>query len=1448
MPTYTLERNGVQKKVSTDKPLTEEDVDEIALELFGPEDPTLGQIAKGLAAEVAIAEGAKYAGAAAGGAVGSAVPVLGTAIGAGVGYVVGAISGGVTGSIAAQEIENPGGDINWGRVVGDTFLNFIPGSKFTKGGKFLTTAKRAAAANIGTNIAIGGASIPAAQLIEGSIEGKLPTQEELARSGITGAVLGGALGASGEALSKSYAKFAGKNVDVLTDAYNKGDKDAKNVVDPLLEASIGTGKVSKVITESNVPGVPDAKNAQKTQVATTTQTYVKSEEILNDFFGGEGGKTLDFGAGRLQGAKAIGADSYEPYPREGVKPTYTKSEDIPSESYEKIISPSVLNVVPRDIRDSIVAEIGRILKPGGNAVITTRTVSDVAGAKFKKPHPSEQNAFIVGKDESQATYQKGFTDFELINYLQETLGENFNVVPLPRTRDGKKVNGATALIRKKKSTIDLDPDPIEAEEKLISQVATGILAKDNPLENFPKSAKGLSGVLNRAKARLAPSVVIGRELDLKLENIRQEADGLESLGDKIRNRIQNRVKNNPTLNDNISKFMVKEAELDPKLSDVLPDLEKFRDEMLPVQEEISQFLDEGFYKSLTKKERERLSDTIRASIEEGTYKKTEYRIFTDKNFIPSKAQRIKAEKEIADKIIENNLREISRAKEKGLELPSRISKDQALIQASDHLKTLKEKSARQRDLNVKSDKTVETSYVPMSIQGSLKTKKYVGEEEAKYLGLIEDAGEQIFGTLSGTARLRQAAKEDKAIIDFVEKSGIGVRVKPGEDTPDDLIKIPFKTAQDVDIYVPDEFHVALNKVRPMGNHQKGLFSKLYDPFAGAIKVFNIFLSPILYSTQLVSGMGLTAATGILPTGRYLKNVGRGLQMVAGDMKTLSKIPGIQRVLGDRKKFLDDYQDAVSLNLIGKDILASDLRSTLEGTSPLLDKVITKFGKAYSAFDTTYRYALWKTNQDTISKMFPGIDEKTAKIAAANLTNDTFPNYDKVSGAAKFAAKKALINPYSSFSLEMFRNTYHLAKYADQMAKGEFGKNLGVDPSKLPPADQAFMRREGLKRLGALAGVIGLASAATEQVVKVFKGDEDVVIESDEEKEAFQETLANSWDQGKTLVGVKKANGKYLSVDPSYIIPHAIINDAFKAGLSGDPNAASKYILNLFGTDGGLVAGPLINVINNRDSFSNVLEYQEDLGVEERAMYLFDELLKPPGVNEAEKWRDALKKEGKYDVGDLTKRAFGLRLTSLDPEQQAKFNIKKSVDNLSGTKRRFYSDAEKLQGADLQAAYERANAQAKQSYDKIARHYRNLQTLGFSDKEIYNIMKKEANVSAMDLLRISSGLQYKPFDAARVKTTRDLYEELDPEISKEAAIKLIEDPDEKRRLENYHKEQEFIDKKNISISERNLMGLTNSEKVKWLQDTNASRAEIRDLRSRKIISKDVANKALRTATR
>jgi hypothetical protein len=1176
---------------------------------------SLGRTASALVTEVAIAEGAKYAGAATGGAIGSAVPVLGTAIGAGIGYVAGAISGGVSGSLAAQEIENPDGDVSWGRVVSDTLLNFIPGAKIAKGGKFATRVGKAALANA----AIGAGSAPAAQLIEGSIEGRLPTQEELVRSGITGAVLGGALGASGQALSKSYAKFAGKSQEELTRAYNRGDKDARNVVDPLLNAT--------------------------------------------------------------------------------------------------------------------------------------------------------------------------------------------------------------------------NPD------KALSQVATGTLAKGDIVENFPKSAKGLVGLAKRTVSRVAPSAAIGRELDLDLERIRKEADGLEATADKIRSTIESKLKRDPSAKNKIDKFLTGEADLDSSLNDIAADLRKFKDEMAPIQEEIAQLIDADFYRALDSEERERLSNIIRQSIEENNYLKREYRIFTDKNFVPSRSQRLKAQKEIADSIIKKNREEISEAIKNNKEVPSRIGKETAMVQAGEHLKSLESVSAR-------SQKDKEIGYVPQSFQGSLKKLREPGEQEKLYLGEIKDPSEKVFGTLSGTARLRQAAKEDEAILDYVQRSGVGVRLRPGEMIPEDLAKLNLKTIADSDIYVPVEFEIALEKVRPRVTKQQDNFNKTWDSISGFVKAKNVLGNAPAYATQLVSGIGLTLSNGIMPRGRYFKNVGRGTQVVAGDFKALSKIPGIQRVLGDRKAFLDDYQDAVSLGIINQNVEASDIRNAFEGRGfKPLKKIIDPLGKVYSAPDSTYRYALWKSNQDSISKMFPGLDEQSAKRLAANLTNDTFPNYERVSGAAKFLSRKAAINPYISFTLETFRNVYNQVKYADQMLKGEFGRNLGIDPSKLTKADQAAMRLEGLKRLGAVVGVVGGSTAAATGAVNVFKGKDETPLETDEEKQAYQETIANSWDRGKTLVAtMNEDRSKSRYADPSYLVPQAIIRDAIKAGLSGDPDAISKYIVDQFGTDGGLVVRPLLNAIANKDDFGNILESQEDYGAEERAMYLFKELLTPPTAREAKKWEEALKGEGKYDVGDLTKRAFGLRVNAVDNKQQARFNIMDSVKNLQETKRRFYRDAEELQGADLQTAYQRANAQAKQSYDKLARHYKNLQILGFSENEIFTIMKKEAGVSSKDLLRISSGLEYESFEPTKAKNIRELYEDLDPEISKAAAIKAIEDPEIRRRLENYQKEQEFIEKKNISIRERTLMGLTNAEKVQYLKNNNASRGEIIDLWKRKVISGRVRAEALKNSRR
>tara|TARA_R100001126_G_scaffold94959_1_gene66291 strand:+ start:55 stop:951 length:897 start_codon:yes stop_codon:yes gene_type:complete len=162
------------------------------------------------------------------------------------------------------------------------------------------------------------------------------------------------------------------------------------------------------------------KASQKTQLGTTTiPTYKKVEKIFKK--DKIKGNTLDFGAGRGLGAKEIKADTFEPFPRENFKPNYTSSSDIPTESYNKITSLNVLNVLPKTERTKAILEIGRILKTKGSAIISTRG-DDVL--KTKTGIKGNEPMSVILPD---GRFQKGFTEKELVEELKSTLGDNFNI-------------------------------------------------------------------------------------------------------------------------------------------------------------------------------------------------------------------------------------------------------------------------------------------------------------------------------------------------------------------------------------------------------------------------------------------------------------------------------------------------------------------------------------------------------------------------------------------------------------------------------------------------------------------------------------------------------------------------------------------------------------------------------------------------------------------------------------------------------------------------------------------------------------------------------------------------------------------------------------------------------------------------------------------------------------
>lgn len=197
-------------------------------------------------------------------------------------------------------------------------------------------------------------------------------------------------------------------------------KDVAKKVDEPTTKQTNTVKVPTWFKETKVKTDVKPADAQKTQVGITSGTYKKVVPLLKE------GNTLDFGAGLGKGAKILKADSYEPFPKKGFEPTFTETSTIPNSSYDNIVSLNVLNVVKPDVRNDIVLDIGRILKPEGIAIITTRG-SDIFGNKnnITKGVLSnlEEGAIIT----SSGTYQKGFTNAELKEYVSDLLGDMFEV-------------------------------------------------------------------------------------------------------------------------------------------------------------------------------------------------------------------------------------------------------------------------------------------------------------------------------------------------------------------------------------------------------------------------------------------------------------------------------------------------------------------------------------------------------------------------------------------------------------------------------------------------------------------------------------------------------------------------------------------------------------------------------------------------------------------------------------------------------------------------------------------------------------------------------------------------------------------------------------------------------------------------------------------------------------
>jgi len=260
------------------------------LEAEKQEDPSIGRVAAGLAAEIAVAEGAKYAGAAIGAGIGAA-PVVTDPVtipaGAAIGYVSGALGGGWSGSILAQKIEGAK-EINYGRATIDTLLNLIPGVKIGKAGsKLLKVSTAFSKRPIRTAMTLGAVATPTYMAAD-EIQGKKDyTFEDYLKATGTSMALGAGLGLAERRLTNGILKIRDKTPDEINQLITKGDPITIELVDALTagvtpqDVKMSPASVAEYIqsmTKSGTASVAPSKLVGKdiTSIAREASSSVKA--------------------------------------------------------------------------------------------------------------------------------------------------------------------------------------------------------------------------------------------------------------------------------------------------------------------------------------------------------------------------------------------------------------------------------------------------------------------------------------------------------------------------------------------------------------------------------------------------------------------------------------------------------------------------------------------------------------------------------------------------------------------------------------------------------------------------------------------------------------------------------------------------------------------------------------------------------------------------------------------------------------------------------------------------------------------------------------------------------------------------------------------------------------------------------------------------------------------
>jgi hypothetical protein len=939
----------------------------------------------------------------------------------------------------------------------------------------------------------------------------------------------------------------------------------------------------------------------------------------------------------------------------------------------------------------------------------------------------------------------------------------------------------------------------EIASNLLATQRTQLAVDAGNLNNYaPGSNKRPNRLFNRINSWLAPSKVVGREVMNEIDQAKGIIREAESVGIRAYNAVNRIKKSNPNdtaaIDENVNAFFLT-GELDPSLAPIQTELSAWRSSTNKLRERLIGGMDDQAFMDLAPEVRESLRTVLKESMDtSGGYLTQPYRLFEDPDYKPTKQQEDAAFKEIRSNLV-----------------GSGMSVEKAGIAARKRINELKGNSAKTKELESKS------GLRPSESENILRQRVNPGQAERIWLGEITDPAQRALITSRRLSRLASAKAEDAEIANLLLNSGVASRTaREGQ------VELKLKTVSGkTNIYVDPEVADSIYKLRYGPTINQGI----RNPVDAAINAFftanfvakftkvvgNVGSYPVAALGSITSAM----ANGVMPNFS-------GMRSAAASFRSLENFVA-GKSPDAKKKFYADLDKMDLYNLRPKSIDAADMEATLQRgfkilNKKILGKAVDIGGKAYSAFDVAMRYVTWKGTQTQLKQAFPDYTPQQIEAAAARITNDTFPNYDKLSEVVRQGSRVGFFQPFIAHFAELSRVSYNQGKFALQMMKGNFGKDFGLDPSR---ADMTEMRKMGAKRLAAL----GLVTAGAKVAVN-SKNEESGL--NERSVQAFEESVLPSWMDGTVaIINPNKDNPRRgVFVPPEYILPQIAMGDAFAAGFQEKPFEEYASILKgrIFSEGGSLALQTIGKITSGYDERGNPIYIDPSLSAKTEviASTIYDDVIKPGTFRTFERFNDSINGIGDRTTAQNVQSLFGWRVYTYDADRSftGKFSQASSMMN---TAKGTYTSAfnKRIKGdisqQELDATYNKMNTARSNRLDQARVHYTNMgaEPLNYSLDESIAIMK-EGGLSSLDILDVIGGT-YTDMPKNITDKTRDRYDEIPGNLNAKgkAILSLPQSDPYRKKLGLYHKKQLKAESQNIDAVDSLIISLTPDQTADYL---------------------------------